>query len=117
MRTVSLVNRISTVLKLALVMAMGLSEIVSANRLADTNKQIHCAPLPEELCAPSVQTWKDKGCITQGELEYALVKRPIPVPLCVELNGKAYFNSWCYCSCFARGTKIYVEDTIFGLDW
>ena len=89
--------------------------IAQANRLLDeTKKAEHCHPLPAAKCAPSLLSWKNKGCITQKEYDGALQASPIPVPFCVDMSaagdGPWEFNSWCYCSCFAKGTRILVED-------
>ena len=90
---------------------------IQANRLANPdNKADHCKPLPAEKCSPSLKTWKKKGCITEAEYNYAINTQPIPVPFCIDMSGEGdgpwEFNSWCYCSCLAKGTKILVEDSV-----
>ena len=88
------------------------AQYARGNRLADSGKQgTHCSPLPGNKCEPMLRKWKDRGCITADEMLYGLEIRPMRVPQCADPDGTWLFNSWCYCSCFAKGTRILVEDT------
>ncbi len=84
------------------------------NRLATDMKQAqHCNPLPKEQCSPSLKRHFNRGCISKEEHDYGAKASPQRVPLCVEIAENTWkFHAWCYCSCFAKGTRILVEDKV-----
>lgn len=87
------------------------------NRLAEDRRMgTHCAPLPGDRCKPMIEKWRERGCITEEEMNYGLTVRPMRIPQCADPDGAWLFNSWCYCSCFAKGTKILVEDKVQALE-
>lgn len=99
-----------------LVLLITLSVVPSltfANRLADPKYKKHCTDMPKEKCKRQLESAKRINCITQSEYVYSLKQGEnndgaVIVPLCDIADSD--FVGWCFCSCFVKGTRLWVED-------
>lgn len=78
------------------------------NRLADPQYRKHCTGLTRDVCVQQLNDAKEVGCITGEEHRYGSTQPDLVVPTCTIKTWN--FIGWCFCSCFAKGTPVFVEN-------
>ncbi len=80
----------------------------------------HCSGFTDhEKCKKRIAKVYRDGCITEQERNQALTGTDGKeiVPICSdddEIGRDRDYHGWCFCSCFLKGTRIFVEDKATG---